>query len=194
MLTLGYDCPILPSALPALRQLNEQFRTAQHLYIQAPAWVRCLHCGTIHINSLHQAQVYIVQCSSCSLRNKGEAYEQGLRTAHTLNQLLRTQGIENLTREQMLTFNALATQVCSNHPNTAAHCKFLDAEDGCSGRNFYKELLNSTAYAELTATIIKLRDAQDALESLLAVQPKQVSQAKQAKQAKQQKQPTIEDM
>lgn len=189
MLTLGYDCPILPSALPALQQLNEQFRKAQHLYIQAPAWVRCLHCGTIHTNSLQQAQVYITQCSSCSLRNKGEAYEQGLRTASTLNALLRTQGIENLTREQMLTFNALATQVCSNHPNTAAHCKLLDAE--CAGRNLYKELKESKAYAELTAAIIKLQDAQDALEAMLALQPKQANQAKQVSQTKQS---TIEDM
>ena len=59
----------------------------------------------------------------------------------------------------------------------------MDAE--CAGRNLYKELKESKAYAELTAAIIKLQDAQDALEAMLTVQPKQASQTKQ---------PTVEDM
>lgn len=169
LLWIAYTCPLqslikhagaitcaeayLPCFSAGILLLNTQFRTAQHRFIQAPAWVRCMHCGKLHPNSLSIGSVFISQCPDCELKPKGEAYELGLRLGTTLQTWLRTYGIENLSREQMLSFNAQANALIPHMPNCTASAR----TDGFS--QSLMDAISSESKAELQATLAQLQKA-----------------------------------
>lgn len=169
LLWIAYTCPLqslvkhagtiacaeayLPCFNAGILLLNEQFRTAQHRFIQAPAWVRCLHCGKLHPNSLSIGSVFVAQCPDCQLKPKAEAYELGLRVGSMLQSWLRTYGMENLSREQMLSFNAQANALIPHMPT----CTSSARTDG-----FSQSLLDSISAeskAELQACLAQLQKA-----------------------------------
>lgn len=169
LLWIAYTCPLkslinhagaitcaeayLPCFSAGILLLNTQFRTAQHRFIQAPAWVRCMHCGKLHPNSLSIGSVYVAQCPDCELKPKGEAYELGLRLGTTLQTWLRTYGIENLSREQMLSFNAQANALIPHMPNCTASAR----TDGFSQSLI--DAISAESKAELQATLAQLQKA-----------------------------------
>ena len=186
LLWIAYTCPLksllkhagaitcaeayLPCFSAGILLLNTQFRTAQHRFIQAPAWVRCMHCGKLHPNSLSICSVFISQCPDCELKPKGEAYELGLRLGTTLQTWLRTYGIENLSREQMLSFNAQANALIPHMPNCTASAR----TDGF--RQSLIDAISSESKAELQATLAQLQKTLQAAK-LVHTDPQQALDA-----------------
>lgn len=183
LLWIAYTCPLanlrkhigsiicatdyLPCFSEGILELNAQFRIAANRFVQAPAWVRCMHCGKLRPNSLSQASVFITQCPDCELRSKGIDYELGLRMASSLQVWLRTHGLENLTREQMLSFNAQANAICPHLPTCTAHAR----TDGMAMSMLDSKQLQDS-YAVLSAAIAKLKEklvGQPSAEQVLAM-------------------------
>ena len=183
LLWIAYTCPLpnlrkhigsitcaqayLPCFSDGILELNTQFRTAANRFVQAPAWVRCMHCGKLHPNSLSQASAFVVQCPDCELRSKNVDYELGLRMASSLQTWLRTYGLENLTREQMLSFNAQANAICPHLPTCTARAR----TDGMSLSMLDNKQLQDS-YTVLSAAIEQLKiklAGQPSAEQILAM-------------------------